>query len=113
MRWVWLAVVCVVCSDVGGLAVQARAEASNHSPDLIRIREERPTRVASQSSVHILSRGDTSPKSAQHKATARQHDLLPRDILDKLGVADKPEPLHVEPWVPGKGAVGVRVELTW
>jgi hypothetical protein len=45
--------------------------------------------------------------------TTRLRDLFPKDISEKLGTSPKSNNLSFEPWVPGRGAVGVRLEVTW
>ncbi len=112
MRWLWWAVPSVVSVSFFVPAVELQAEGTDISYKIVRVREEHPTRVAVASTSNLTTRDISKPTSSQNRP-ARIRDLLPKDLYEKLGSTAKPDPLHIEPWVPGRGAVGVRVELTW
>ena len=109
MQWKW-AVAVIVVSIIPFCSVPA--ETVGEPYHLLRISEN----ASRQGTRHVSSNLVSAPRPATKipdNKTTRLRDLFPKDISEKLGTSNKPNNLSFEPWVPGRGAVGVRLEVTW
>jgi len=109
MWWKW----AIVVSVVSLLPLPAIcAEKLGEPYRVIQTSELNPRPGTRQTSSDLVSPTRPTNKVAENKTT-RLRDLFPKDISEKLGSSTKPNNLSFEPWVPGRGAVGVRLEVTW
>jgi hypothetical protein len=88
------------------------AEKLGGSYRLVQISEHNTRPGNRQISSDVLSPTRPAKKISENK-TSRLRDLFPKDISEKLGTSTKSNNLSFEPWMPGRGAVGVRFEVTW
>ena len=109
MQWKWTVAVVVVgiipfCS--------VRAETVGESYRLLQISEHASRQGTRQISSDLVSAPRPVTTIPDNKTT-RLQDLFPKDLSQKLSDSNKSNNLSFEPWVPGRGAVGVRLEVTW
>jgi hypothetical protein len=109
MRWKW-AVVVIVVSSIPFSSVGA--ETFRNPYRLLQVSEPTSRQGTRQISSDLVPTTRPANKIPDNKTT-RLRDLFPKDISDKLGTPTKSNNLSFEPWVPGRGAVGVRLEVTW
>jgi hypothetical protein len=109
MEWK-CAVAVIVVSIIPFCSV--RAETVGEPYRLLQISEHASRQGTRHISSDLVSAPRPTTKIPDNKTT-RIRDLFPKDISDKLGTSNKPHNLSFEPWVPGRGAVGVRLEVTW
>jgi hypothetical protein len=108
-------VVVVVAITLGLLCssspLQVRADSRGAPHETLRLVSDSQPRPVAE-----LNKND-SPENESKRGTSRELPSL-RDLglnLDSSEVVKRNEldSLTVEPWTPGRGAVGVKVEITW
>ena len=112
MRLLWSIVVVLSTVSVVLSTPDAGAETLGSQYRVVHVREEAPSRRPAQRLSDDVSR-TTPRKERPNNRASRIHDLFPKDAHEKPGTKSKEDSLTVEPWVPGRGALGVRVEVTW
>lgn len=112
MRLLWAVVVTVIGVSVSVPTSYVYAELRTRRYDMVQIHEKGPARRPAQTSSDIVP-NTLPPRKTTDRQASRIRDLFPKDIYEKLGTKAKDDSLHFEPWMPGRGAVGVRVEVTW
>ena len=109
MRWKLYVVISVVsiipCSSM-------RAETIGKSYRVTHVSQQQPTQSSRQVLSDIVSPALPATKIPESEPR-RIRDLFPQAVRDKIGTSSKSNSLSFEPWVPGRGAVGVRLEVTW
>ena len=91
--------------------LEVRADSSGTRKDVLRLVNDDQSRPSTERQAHDHQKGEAEKTNPKNLPSLRDLGLnLDSSEIVKQNDLDS---LSVQPWTPGRGAVGVKVEVTW